>query len=280
MRCAWEEYLRLLPPWMRSEVDRIGKAELQELRLRNGQPPKMIGVSNVHLIERAVASDDLTYVINAASQYSPWSVGTMAKGYITANGGHRIGICGDCVVQNGIMTGIRSVTSLCLRVSRDFPGMAATTAKQKGSILIIGPPGSGKTTLLRDLIRQKSNTSHNSIAVVDERAEIFPSINGSYCYDCGANTDIMTGCNKQEGIDMLLRTMGPCCIAIDEITQPKDCMSLLHAGWSGVTLIATAHATNKSDLYAREIYQPLVHNHLFDILITLQLDKSWKLERI
>lgn len=280
MRCAWQEYLKLLPVWLRREVDERCKDDLQELRLRAGQPPILVHNNYTTILERTAASEDINFVINTASQYSPWSASSINRGYITANGGHRIGICGETVVQNGVVTGIRTATSLCIRVARDFPDIAREASKHKGSILIIGPPCSGKTTLLRDLIRQRSNHETGSIAVMDERGEIFPIVNGTPCYFSGKNTDILYGCNKQQGIDMLLRTMGPSCIAVDEITEEGDCKSLLNAGWSGVTLLATAHAAHKSDLFTRPIYKPLVANHLFDILLVLQPDKTWKAERI
>lgn len=280
MRCAWHEYLKLLPVWLRKEVDDLTKEDLQELRLRAGQPPILICNKKSIILERTAAGEDLNYVINMASQYSPWSASTINRGYITANGGHRIGICGETVVHNGTVTGIKTVTSLCLRVARDFPDIARDAARHRGSILIIGPPCSGKTTLLRDLIRQRSNEDQGSVAVMDERGEIFPIVNGVPCYCSGRNTDILTGCNKQQGIDMLLRTMSPSCIAVDEITAEEDCYTLLNAGWSGVTLLATAHAIQKSDLFSRPIYKSLFTNRLFDVLLILQPDKSWKAERI
>ena len=280
MRCAWQEYLKLLPVWLRKEVDERCKDNLQELRLRTGQPPILITSSGSTVLDRTAAGEDLSYVINAASQYSPWAASTIGKGYITATGGHRIGICGDAVIHNGVVTGIRTPTSLCVRVARDFPGIARDTDKFSGSILIVGPPCSGKTTLLRDLIRQRSNNGAGSVAVMDERGEIFPVVNGKTCYASGKNTDILTGCSKQQGIDMLLRTMAPGCIAVDEITEEGDCKALLNAGWSGVTLLATAHAACKNDLYSRPVYKPLMTNRLFDTLLVLRPDKTWKAERI
>lgn len=278
--CAWQEYLRLLPVWLRKEADDQFRDDLQELRLRRGQLPILISHSRTTTLERAVTADDLNFILNTASQYSPWAASTISRGFITANGGHRIGICGEAVVQHGVVTGMRTVTSLCIRVSRDYPDIARPALKYSGSILIIGPPCSGKTTLLRDLIRQRSNDDRGSVAVMDERGEIFPIVNGAPCYPPGKNMDILTGCSKQQGIDMLLRTMGPSCIAVDEITEEADCRSLLNAGWSGVALLATAHAESKSDLYSRAIYRPIVTNHLFDILLVLQRDKSWKAERM
>lgn len=280
MRCAWQEYLRLLPAWLRHEVEYRTKNDLQELRLRIGQPPVLLCQDRAITLERNAAGEDLHYVINAASQYSPWAAATISKGFITANGGHRIGICGETVIHNGKVAGIKTVTSLCIRVAQDFTDISKAAAKYCGSILIIGPPCSGKTTLLRDLIRQRSKVSSCSIAVMDERGEIFPLVNGVPCFSTGGNTDILTGCSKQEGIDMLLRTMGPSCIAVDEITEEKDCQALLQAGWSGVKLLATAHATQKSDLYSRPVYKPLVVNQLFDTLLVLRPDKSWTAERI
>lgn len=280
MICAWQEYLKILPHWMRADVDKLGKEKLEELRLRNGQPPRLIMNTEVTVLNRSVTAEDISYVVNAASKYSPWAAATISKGYITATGGHRIGVCGETVVQNGTVTGIRTATSICIRVARDFPNLACAIRKERGSILIIGPPGSGKTTLLRDVIRQRSDYGNGSVAVLDERGEIFPSVDGKSCYPTGANTDVLTGCGKKQGIDILLRTMGPSCIAVDEITEEEDCRALLKAGWCGVSLIATAHAASTMDLYTRPVYKPLIENRLFDKLYILQMDKSWNSERI
>ena len=169
MICAWQEYLNILPVWMKQPVDELGRGVLNELRLRIGLRPELVTVSGSLYLDRVNTQEDLSYVINAASQYSPWAAETIANGYITSVGGHRIGICGDAVVKNFHMTGIRSPTSLNIRVARDFPGVAKNIPKDKGSILIIGKPGSGKTTLLRDLIRNLSEYDSGSVGVVDEK---------------------------------------------------------------------------------------------------------------
>jgi len=262
---------------MREEVDKCSRDILQEFRLRIGQAPTLVTKNGTRTLKDDVRSEDLKFVINTASQYSPWSASTAGQGYITAMGGHRIGICGDCVVQQGSVSGIRTPTSLCIRIARDFPGIAADAVHYNTSVLIIGPPGSGKTTLLRDLIRQRSH--FENVAVVDERCELFPLVHGASAFESGTSTDILTGCTKNAGITMLLRTMGPSTIAVDEITQEEDCKALISAAWSGVRLLATAHATSKEDLLCRPIYRPLIQRRLFDILLVLQPDKSWKAER-
>lgn len=280
MRCAWQELLSILPVWMRQEVDELGRETLQELRLRLDLPPELIRANGNFRLKRRIAADDLNYIVSAASRYSPWSATSTAQGYLTAPGGHRIGLCGDVVVQQGEMTGFRYVTSLCIRVARDFPGIAGDLDGQSGSILILGRPGSGKTTLLRDLIRHRSESGQGSVAVVDERGELFPRFGDASGFSIGCRTDILTGCSKKDGVEAALRTMGPETIAVDEITSEGDCTALIKAGWCGVRLIATAHAASFADLRSRPVYKPLVQSGIFDTLVLLQPDKSWKMERM
>lgn len=276
MNCAWDALLSILPPVLRREVDRQGKDSLQELRLRLNQPPELVLREKSVWLGGSISRDDLSFVVNTASKYSPWAAATAAKGYITAPGGHRIGMCGACVIRENEMTGIRELTSLCLRVARDFPGIARGVTRH-GSVLILGPPGSGKTTLLRDLIRQRSDGGEGSIAVVDERGELFPQMG---CFLWGKRTDVLTGCTKAQGIGAALRTMGPSTIAVDEITDPEDCAALMQAGWCGVSMLATAHAFDAEDLRRRPVYEPLAKSRLFDTLLILDRDKSWRMERM
>ena len=276
MRCAWQELLSVLPTWLRPQMDRLQKDQPQEVRLRLDAPPEVVLHRKTVWLDRNVSRDDLSFTLNAASRYSPWNAATAAQGYLTAPGGHRIGICGDAVIRDGAMTGIREPRSLCIRVARDIPGIAAAAAGEQGSILIIGAPGWGKTTLLRDLIRQLSDRGIHT-AVVDERGELFPP--GSN-FPPGKCTDILTGCGKSEGIEALLRTMGPQCIAVDEITAKSDCDALLRAGWCGVRLLATAHAASLGDLRGREVYRPLVEHGIFSTVLVMGPDKSWRPERM
>lgn len=276
MKCPWTQLLGVLPQPMRGKVDALGKSGLQELRLRLGKPGEMVMGGGSQYLQGTVTAEDLHYVVNTASRYSPWAAATAAQGFITAAGGHRIGLCGQCTYHEGRVTGIRDVTSLCIRVARDFAGMA-TGIPLTGSVLVLGPPGSGKTTLLRDLIRRAANENKGSVAVVDERGELFPREGG---FVQGTRMDVLTGCDKKSGIEMVLRTMGPSWIAVDEITSQEDCQGLIQAGWCGVRLVASAHAAGKQDLLTRPVYRPLVEGGLFDTLVVLRPDKSWTYERM
>lgn len=273
MRCAWKELMAILPPWLQREAGGA-QDKLQELRLRINSPPELVTAEGCCWRNRNVTMDDLNFCVNTASRYSPWAASTAAQGYITAPGGHRIGLCGEAVCKDGHIAGIRHLNALCIRVARDFPGIAAGLQAQNGSLLILGAPGWGKTTLLRDLIRQRSDRGGH-ISVVDERGELFPQ--GGF--PAGRRTDILTGCSKAEGIEMLLRTMGPDCIAVDEITAETDCRGLIRAARCGVDLLATAHAASMEDFLSRDVYKPLSARHIFDHIVILHPDKSWHLER-
>lgn len=272
MKCAWQELMALLPPWLRREVEPYGETA-RDIRLRLDAPPEIVCADGRHWLSQAVKASDISLIVNTATRYSPWAASTIAQGYIAAPGGHRIGLCGDAVMKDGVMSVIRHPTSLCIRIARDIPGLAQELGALSGSMLILGAPGWGKTTLLRDLIRQKSDLGSH-ISVVDERGELFPM-----GFDRGKCTEVLTGCAKGQGIDKLLRTMGPEIIAVDEITAREDCDAMRQAAWCGVSLLATAHAAGLQDYLHREIYSPLVKENLFDHIVILHPDNHWQLER-
>ena len=275
MKCGWDRLLKILPVSLKNSVDKIGRDSLQEIRLRVGLPVILVCKDGDRILPDIVSKEQIDFVVNTASRYSPWSAATIAQGYLTAPGGHRIGVCGDAVIRDGQVTGFRSLRSLCIRVARDFPGVSRKIPTPKESLLIVGPPGSGKTTLLRDLIRRIS-AEKMAICVVDERGEIFPD---GMDFEIGEYTDVLTGCPKPVGLMMALRTMGPHWLAVDEITDEKDCDSLLEAAWCGVKLLATVHAADKKDLLSRKIYESLMTRGIFANLIILKRDKSFVVDR-
>lgn len=279
MMCDWQGLLRVIPQNLRSNIDCFEKESLEEIRLRIGQPPELVFLEKSVYMDTVVTDLDLDFCINAASQYSPWSAATASKGYITAHGGHRIGICGQVIAVDGKLKTVNHCTSLCIRVAREIPGLATGLLGLCGSMLIIGNPGSGKTTLLRDLIRLKSNMESSNIAVVDERSELFPVVNRTFCFTPGKHTDILSGCGKADGIEMLIRTMRPHYVAVDEITAAADCHSILQARSCGVFVLATAHAANLKELEDRPVYKPLLDAGIFSHIIVMRPDKSWQLER-
>lgn len=257
------ELLAILPQRLRQyDYD-----DAQELRLRLGKHPRLAKNGAFRDLPGVVESEEIRFVVNAASRYSPWTAASMAQGYLTAPGGHRIGVCGESAGE-----GLREINSLCIRIARDVTGIAAGLPPNE-SLLILGPPGSGKTTLLRDYIRLISKNAN--VSVVDERGELFPE-----GFFRGENTDILSGVEKGKGIDMVLRSMGPQVIAMDEVTSGQDCAALLRTAWCGVQLAATAHASSVKDLYSRHIYRPLAELGLFTRAAVLDKHRNWHLEEV
>lgn len=275
MRCAWKELLMILPVWLRQPVDDTCRGQGEEIRLRLGLPPELVSGGKRSWLDRPVCREDLNQCVNNASRYSPWNSATAAEGYLTAVGGHRLGLCGEAVMKEGRVDGIRELRSIHIRIARDIPGIAPGSSI-RGNTVIIGPPGAGKTTMLRDLARNLSSRGGH-IAVVDSRGEIFPEIPGM---EIGKCTDVLTGAPKDQGIDMVLRTMGPEWIAMDEITGDCDCQALMRGANCGVKLLATAHAGSLSEFKSRAAYRSLVEQKIFTTAIVMGRDKSWTLERM
>ena len=136
------------------------------------------------------------------------------------------------------------------------------------NVLILSPPAYGKTTLLRDLIRQVSNKGIR-ISIADERGELAALNNGVAQFDIGIHTDVIEA-PKAEAVLLLLKTMSPKIIALDEITSPNDLKAIDYAGNCGVGIFASSHAINTDDLKNRPLYSEMMKLNIFDIIISLE----------
>lgn len=270
----------LLPEYMRDEVCLEGRLCLQaeEIRLRAGRKASvLLGDGELVTGTRPVTPRDLECVLEIATGASAYSVRECVRsGYITAKGGYRIGICGSAVVKNGEIEGFRELTSAAIRIPREVLGASygvmrdITEDGRIGSTLIISPPGCGKTTLLRDMVRVISDGNAElglkgmRVALADERGEIACVHGGEPQRDVGARTDVLDGCPKAQAVMLLLRSMNPQVVALDEITAPEDIAAIQSCLNCGVKIMATAHAENMDDLLSRPMYASLLENGTFE----------------
>lgn len=200
------------------------------------------------------------------------------SGYITLKGGHRAGICGTAVYTNNIISNIRDISSINLRVARQIDGVAdeiinSVLFDNPCGLLIAGPPGSGKTTIVRDLAKQLSSGRLGrlyKVCIVDERGEIASCFQGITQNNLGPSCDVLDGFTKKEGIMIATRCMSPNFIICDEIGGVDEGEAIREALNSGVFFIATAHARDKSDIYQRPQINSLINTGAFEKIILLE----------
>lgn len=230
-------------------LDGDSRARCEELRLRRGRTATALLAGREYgLGAGAVTEADLRAVLEAATGSSLHAAGEqLRRGFLSAPGGVRVGVCGTAVMGASGMEGVRQVSSLALRVPRAAPGCAdgiwqVLTAGGFSSVLLASPPGAGKTTLLRELVRRLSGAGYR-VALADERGEVADAWDGEPAFDVGLCTDVLTGVPKAQAVELLVRAMGPQIVAVDEVSCPAEAAALLAAAGSGVALLATVHGT-------------------------------------
>lgn len=286
-----EGILNILPSKIRTRIieEDLDFNRLQEIRIRAGRPllfryegrERNLQKSSVYI----VTVDDVNETVQYAANYSLYAFEQeMRHGYLTIEGGHRVGMAGQVILDGEGIRNLKYISSVNIRVAHEIPGCGDSVLpfliqeRELMSTLIIAPPGCGKTTLLRDLIRQISNGSRlldgRNVGVVDERSELGGSYMGICQNDLGIRTDLLDACPKAEGMMMLIRSMGPQIIAVDEIGSGTEVQMLKYAMCCGCRMLATVHGASLHEIRGKPMFEEFFTQKLFRRYVVLEYGKQ------
>lgn len=281
-----ERILTKLPAVVNERIGQLPESiveRFEEIRLKTFQDTMVISEGReISLHDKKLITPELLdETLNRLLDYSYYAYEEeLSKGYITIEGGHRVGICGTVTLKEGKVHLIKDVSSLNIRRSRQIIGSSgsiiSSVCDDKRNVirntLIISPPKCGKTTILRDLARSLSYKGYR-VGICDERSEIAGCYNGMSSYDLGSRTDILDGCPKAEGILMLIRSMSPDVIITDEIGKTEDVGAIEAALCAGVKTITTIHGSSYEDVENSAVGD-LIRRHVFETLIFLSAEPA------
>lgn len=275
------------------EKIKANEDKLEEIRIRNQRPIILKFNSEEVVVEYIVNSEEIKSILQLICENSIYSYQKqISSGFITLQGGHRVGLVGSCVIENNKIININYINSFNFRIARQVIDCSNDILKhildiEKNSVfntLIISPPGCGKTTLIRDIARQVSsgNSEYNfkgiTVGIVDERSEIASLYKGVPQNDVGIRTDVIENVSKSIGIKILVRSMAPKVIIADEIGIYEDIDAINYALCSGCKGIFTAHGSSLEDIYKNPVLKNLIDAHVFQRLIFLDENKRGKVK--
>ena len=258
--------------------------ELQEIRIRSNRPIILKFRSCEIVIEYNVSEKEIIYILEKLCNNSIYAYkNQMCEGFITVKGGHRVGITGNCVIENGKIINVKNISSLNFRIAREVIGCSLKILDKVIDIknnsinntLIVSEPGKGKTTILRDLIRNISNGIKEigfrgkTCGIVDERGEIAAMYQGIPQNDVGIRTDVIENVSKTIGMKMLLRSMAPEIIACDEIGSKEDVEAIKEILICGVKGIFTMHGKSLEEIKLNKNINELIENKQIERIIFL-----------
>ncbi|GER66146.1 stage III sporulation protein AA [Weizmannia acidilactici] len=250
--------------------------DVEEIRIRVNRPLEVTAKGKPYFIRYIPTENDAEQLINRLANFSFYTLEEeLKKGYVTIEGGHRVGIAGKVILENGQVKAIRYFSSFNIRIAREKIGAAEPYVPYlyKGrwlSAMIIGAPQAGKTTFLRDVARLISSGVPErgippcKVGIVDERSEIAGCVRGVPQLHFGPRVDVLDACPKAEGMMMLIRSMSPEVLIVDEIGREEDAQAIMEAVNAGISLVMTTHGETYRDIQKRPILKKILSQQAFD----------------
>lgn len=216
---------------------------------------------------------EMVETFNSACCYSVYShLSEIKEGFVTVNGGHRVGISGTAVVEGEKIVNIRDISTISVRIAREVIGCGEAITneliKDNNGMLICGSPCSGKTTVLRDICRLLSTRYGKRVSLVDSRGEIASVYKGVSQMDIGY-CDVLDGYPRRQGIEQAVRVMSPEYVICDEIGSDDDLKGIVAGLNSGTLFVASMHAGNESELLQRRNAKTLISCGAFGKIVFL-----------
>lgn len=290
-----EEIIKLFAKSIRKILEgaALDYEQVQEIRMRVQNPFLIIYKEKEYFLEESgaltdqkrqahvVTAEEVAETMEYIAGYSLFAYeDEIRQGYLTVQGGHRVGVAGKLITEGDKVKGVKYISYINVRISHEIKGCASQVlpylvdGKTIYHTLLISAPRCGKTTMLRDIVRQVSDGfgkfPGNTVGVVDERSEIGGSYMGIPQNDVGIRTDVLDCCPKAEGMMMLVRSMSPAIIAVDELGDYSDIHAIESVIHCGCRLLATVHGNSIDDIKRKPLLQKLMNDHTFERYVLLQ----------
>ena len=255
----------------------LDKLELiHEIRIRNNLNVVISTFNGLKLLydgeNKPISVDfnDIERIIERVTKRSIYAFNDCIKrGYISGDDGERIGLAGECVINDNKIITIKNFTSINIRIPHQVNGCSNEVfnlIKENclKNLLIYSKPGMGKTTIIRDLVRNISNLERYNQLVIDERNEIIFNKCNYY------GVDVMKNSTKEYCFENGIRSLSPDIIITDELYGQVDFNTVKKAIDCGVNVIASTHAVEITKLSP----------YIFDFYVKLDNFNVGKIEKI
>lgn len=266
------------------------KEFVEEIRIRvNKRVSLKYGQENI-FINYVITKEEMDNILDRIFKGSRYTYqNEIVNGFVTIDGGHRVGLTGEVIIDDGKIININNISSLNIRISRIIKDVSLflddyiVNDNSICNTLIVSVPGQGKTTILKDLIRRISDGKINglrslNVSVVDERCELATNIDKEGKNNLGERTDVISNVSKDKGMRILIRSMAPDVIVVDEIGTKDDVEAIKYAVTSGIKGIFTAHGDSFERLIKSPILRELIDLNIIERIIVLSKTEKGKIE--